>query len=324
MDLLPRMDPEVAAVYPHLPVMDLNDIPTARSTMMAMLAEATQGIEPSPNVIREDHFVPGLSGAPDVRVRHYRPAEQSDTLPCLYWIHGGGHALGQIEQDDLLMDHIVEAVGCATVSVEWRRPPEHPFPAPMDDCYAGLLWTHQHADTLRIDPHRIAIGGASSGGGSAAGLALLARDRGEVPVRFQMLVYPMVDDRNVTPSSYAITDPKVWNRESNLIGWRAYVGDAVGTRDVSPYAAPTRATDLGGLPPACVLVGDIDLFLDEDLEYAQRLLQAGVPTELHVYPGGIHGFDLLAAGSGIAQRFQRDRDDALRRALGPFSTVGTA
>jgi acetyl esterase/lipase len=206
-------------------------------------------------------------------------------------------------------------VGCAVVSVEWRRPPEHPFPAPMDDCYAGLAWTHRHAAELGVDPARIAIGGASSGGGSAAGLALLARDRGELPVRFQLLIYPMLDDRNVTPASRALTDPRVWNRASNLIGWRAYLGDAAGTGRVSPYAAPARATDLTGLPPAYLAVGDLDLFIDEDLEYAQRLQQADVPTELHVYPGGIHAFDSYAPASALARRFAGDRDDALRRAF---------
>ena len=315
MDLSARMDPEVAEVFPHLPVLDLDDIPAARATMMEMLAAVNAGTPPSPKVSREDHFVPGLEGDPEVRVRHYRPVDQSEALPCLYWIHGGGHVLGQIEQDDAVMDRLVEDIGCAVVSVDWRRPPEHPFPAPMNDCYAGLSWTYENAAELQIDPNRIAIGGASSGGGSAAGLALLARDKGEIPVCFQLLIYPMLDDRNVTPASHAITDPKVWNRKSNLIGWRAYVGDAVGTDRVSPYAAPTRATDLSGLPPAFIPVGDIDLFVDEDIEYAQRLLQAGVPTELHVYVGGIHGFDLLAPASELAGRFRRDRDDALRRAF---------
>jgi acetyl esterase/lipase len=315
MDLMGRLDPEIAAVFPDLPPLDLTDIPAARTVMMDMLAAANEGVAPSPAVTRTDHMVPGLNGAPDVRVRHYRPAGQSGIVPCLYWIHGGGHVLGQIEQDDPMMDHIVETVGCAVVSVDWRRPPDHPFPAPMDDCYAGLSWTHRSAAELSVDPDRIAIGGASSGGGSAAGLALLARDRGEIPVCFQLLVYPMLDDRNVTPASVAVTEPKVWNRQSNLIGWRAYVGDVVGTEGVSPYAAPTRATDLTGLPPAYLPVGDLDLFIDEDIEYAQRLQQADVPCELHVYPGGIHGFDLLAPGSGLAQRFIRDRDDALRRAF---------
>ena len=315
MDLLGRLDPEVAEVFPHLPPLDLTDIPTARTTMMNMLAEAQAGIQRSQNVVYSDHQAPGLNGAPQVRVRLYRPADQSGQLPCLYWIHGGGHVLGQIEQDDLMMEHIVEAVGCAAVSVEWRRPPEHPFPAPMDDCYAGLKWAHANAAELGLDPGRIAVGGASSGGGSAAGLALLARDRGEVPVCFQLLVYPMLDDRNVTPASRAVTEPKVWNRQSNLIGWKSYVGDAVGTDQVSPYAAPTRADSLAGLPPAYLPVGDLDLFIDEDIEYAQRLQQADVPAELHVYPGGIHGFDLLAPASRLAQRFVRDRDEALRRAF---------
>jgi acetyl esterase/lipase len=315
MDLLGRLDPEIAEVFPHLPPLDLTDIPTARTTMMNLLAEAQAGIQRSQNVVYSDHQAPGLNGAPQVRVRLYRPADQPGQLPCLYWIHGGGHVLGQIEQDDLMMEHIVEAVGCAAVSVEWRRPPEHPFPAPMDDCYAGLKWAHANAAELGLDPGRIAVGGASSGGGSAAGLALLARDRGEVPVCFQLLVYPMLDDRNVTPASLAVTEPKVWNRQSNLIGWQSYVGDAVGTDRVSPYAAPTRADSLAGLPPAYLPVGDLDLFIDEDIEYAQRLQQADVPAELHVYPGGIHGFDLLAPASRLAQRFVRDRDEALRRAF---------
>lgn len=315
MDLIARMDPEVAEVFPHIPALDLTDIPTARTTMMDMLAAAHAGVTPSPDVTFEDHFVPGLDGDPEVRVRHYRPTDQAQALPCLYWVHGGGHVLGQIEQDDPLMRHFVEEINCSVVSVEWRRPPEHPFPAPMNDCYAGLAWTHKNAAELRIDPDRIAIGGASSGGGSAAGLALMARDRQEIPVCFQLLVYPMLDDRNTTPASYEIVDPHVWNRTSNLIGWRAYVGDAVGTDAVSPYAAPSRATDLAGLPPAFIPVGDLDLFLDEDIEYAQRLLQAGVPTELHVYVGAIHGFDMLAPSSGVARRFQRDRDEALRRAF---------
>jgi acetyl esterase/lipase len=317
LDLPGRLDPEIAEIFPHLPVLDLTDIATARTTMMDMLAAAQAGARHRQDVVYADHLVPGLNGAPQVRVRLYRSAGHPGPVPCLYWIHGGGHVLGQIEQDDLMMEHIVEAVGCAAVSVEWRRPPEHPFPAPMDDCYAGLTWAYTNAAELGLDPERIAIGGASSGGGSAAGLALLARDRGEVPVCFQLLVYPMLDDRNVTPASQAVTEPKVWNRQSNLIGWRSYVGDAVGTDQVSPYAAPTRAANLAGLPPAYLPVGDLDLFIDEDIEYAQRLQQADVPTELHVYPGGIHGFDLLAPASGLARRFVRDRDDALRRAFSP-------
>jgi len=316
MDLDRRLDPEIAAALAELPIMDLSDIPAAREIMLERRAAAAADAAPSPTVVRQDHLVPGLNGAPDVRVRHYRPIRAPGVLPCLYWIHGGGHVLGQVDQDDLVMDHIVDTVGCAAVSVEWRRAPEHPFPAPMDDCYAGLAWTHKHAAELNVDPQRIAVGGASSGGGSAAGLVLLARDRGEFPVCFQLLIYPMLDDRNATPASMALTDPRVWNRTSNLIGWRAYVGDAAGTDRVSPYAAPARAANLAGLPPAYLAVGDLDLFIDEDIEYAQRLQQAAVPTELHVYPGGSHAFETYAPGSALARRFVRDRDEALRRAFG--------
>jgi acetyl esterase/lipase len=315
MDLDRRLDPEIAAALAELPIMDLSDIPAARVTMLERRAAAAADAQPSPTVVRQDHLVPGLNGAPDVRVRHYRPISQPSVLPCLYWIHGGGHVVGQVDQDDLVMDHIVDTVGCAAVSVDWRRAPEHPFPAPLDDCYAGLAWTHKHAAELNVDPRRIAVGGASSGGGSAAGLVLLARDRGEFPVCFQLLIYPMLDDRNATPASMALTDPRVWNRTSNFIGWRAYVGDAAGTDRVSPYAAPARAANLAGLPPAYVAVGDLDLFIDEDIEYAQRLQQADVPTELHVYPGGSHAFETYAPGSALARRFIRDRDEALQRAF---------
>jgi acetyl esterase/lipase len=146
-------------------------------------------------------------------------------------------------------------------------------------------------------------------------LALLARDPKEVQVAFQLLIYPMIDDRNVTPASYAITDPRVWNRESNRLGWKAYLGRDAGGADVSPYAAAARATDLTNLPPAYISVGTLDLFIDENIEYAQRLIQAGVPTELHVYPGAFHGFDLFAPSARVSKQFKADRDSALKRAL---------
>jgi acetyl esterase/lipase len=250
-----------------------------------------------------------------VRVRIYRPDVQPSKLPALLWIHGGGYVMGDIEQDDRLMKQLVKRIGCVAVSVDYRLAPEHPFPAPVEDCYAGLKWLFAHADELGVEPARIAIGGASGGGGLAAGLALLARDRGEVQVAFQLLIYPMIDDRNVTPASHAITDPRMWNRESNRLGWKAYLGRDGGGADVSPYAAAARATDLTNLPPAYIPVGALDLFVDENIEYAQRLIQAGVPTELHVYPGAFHGFDLFAPSATVSKQFKADRDSALKRAL---------
>jgi acetyl esterase/lipase len=316
VDLLDRLDPDVAEVVRVLPPLDLHDIPTARRVMLQMLA----AIDPPaqrPCVNKEDHFAPGPRGAPEVRVRLYRPTGALGVLPCLYWIHGGGYVLGEMEQDDALMENMVATLGCAAVSVEWRLAPENPYPAPMEDCYAGLTWTAKNAARFDIDPGRIAVAGASSGGGSAAGLALLARDRGQVKVGYQLLIYPMLDDRNLTPSSKAITDARVWNRESNLIGWRSYLGDRAGGRDVPSYAAPSRATNLNDLPPTFIAVGELDLFLDEDIDYAQRLLQARVPTELHVYAGAPHGFDRLAPNAAVSQRSERDRVEALGRAFQP-------
>src|SRR4029453_14639691 len=184
-----------------------------------------------------------------------------------------------------------------------------PYPLPLDDCHAGLAWVYDHADQLGVDPSRIGIGGASAGGGLAAGLALLARDRGELPVAFQLLIYPMIDDRQVTASS-GWTAP-IAPPSPNHFGWTSYVGAGKGGPDVPGYAAPARAADLAGLPPTLIAVGAIDGFCDEDIENATRLRHAGLPVELHVYPGAPHGFDGMGAGSSIARRANRDMQDWL-------------
>jgi acetyl esterase/lipase len=282
-----------------------------KKMVTAMLASlpAVEGVS------SQDRLAPGPQGSPDVRVRVYRPNDQPSKLPAMLWIHGGGYVMGDVEQDDRLMKQIAKRIGCVAASVDYRLAPEHSFPAPVEDCYAALKWLFANVDELGVDPSRIAIGGASGGGGLAAGLALLTRDRGEVKVAFQLLIYPMIDDRNVTPASHAITDPRVWNRESNRVAWKYYLGRDGGGADVSPYAAAARATDLTNLPPAYIPVGALDLFADENIEYAQRLIQAGVPTELHVYPGAFHGFDLFAPSAMVSKQFKADREDALKRAL---------
>jgi acetyl esterase/lipase len=319
MNFIEQMDPELRVAMEKMPsdrplILDAN-LPAARATMKKMVATMLAGLPPVEGVTGQDRFAPGRKGDPDVRVRVYRPDHQSRKLPALLWIHGGGYVMGDIEQDDRLMKQIVKRTDCVTVSVDYRLAPEHPFPAPVEDCYAGLKWLFAHAEELGVEPSRIAIGGASGGGGLCAGLALMARDRGEVPVAFQLLIYPMIDDRNVTPASHAITDPRVWNRENNRMGWKAYLGREGGGADVSPYAAASRATDLSKLPPAYIPVGALDLFVDENIEYAQRLIQAGVPTELHVYPGAFHGFDMFAPSAKVSKQFKADRETALRRAL---------
>jgi acetyl esterase/lipase len=317
MSFIDQIDPELRRVVEKLPTdrpLDLTQIPAARIKMNKMVTALLANLPPVEGVASRDQFAPGRQGDPDVRVRVYRPIDQSSKLPALYWIHGGGYVMGDIEQDDRLMKQLVKRIGCVAVSVDYRLAPENPFPAPVEDCYSGLKWLFAHTAELDVDPARIAIGGASGGGGLCAGLALMIRDRGEVKVAFQLLIYPMIDDRNVTPASYAITDPRMWNREANRLGWKAYLGRGGGS-DVSPYAAASRAADLANLPPAYIPVGALDLFVDENIEYAQRLIQAGVPTELHVYPGAFHGFDLFAPSAAVAKQFKADRDSALKRAL---------
>jgi acetyl esterase/lipase len=318
MNFIDQLDPELRVVMEKLPTdrpMDLNEIPTARVKMKKMVTAMLANLPTVEGVTSQDQFVPGFQDDPVVRVRIYQPNVRPRKLPALYWIHGGGYVMGDIEQDDRLMKQLVKRIGCVTVSVDYRLAPEYPFPAPVEDCYAGLKWLFANAYELGVEPSRIAIGGASGGGGLAAGMALLARDRGELRVAFQLLIYPMIDDRNVTPASYAVTDSRVWNRESNHLGWKAYLGRDGGGAAVSPYAAAARATDLANLPPAYIPVGALDLFVDENVEYAQRLIQAGVPTELHVYPGAFHGFDLFAPSAMVSKQFKSDRDSALKRAL---------
>lgn len=318
MNFIDQLDPELRRMVQRLPTdrtLDLNNLPAARARMKKLVNELLGALPPVEGVTSQDYFAPGLKAGDQVRVRVYRSNDQQNKRPALFWIHGGGYVMGDIEQDDRLMKQFVKRIDCVAASVDYRLSPENPFPAPVEDCYAGLKWLFARTDDLGVEPTRIAIGGASAGGGLAAGLALMARDRREVQVAFQLLIYPMIDDRNSTPASYAITDPRVWNRESNRLGWKAYLGRDGGGSDVSPYAAASRTTELTGLPRAFISVGTLDLFIDENIEYAQRLIQAGVPTELHVYPGAFHGFDLFAPSARVSKQFKADRDNALRRAL---------
>jgi acetyl esterase/lipase len=310
-----RLDPELAAALPNVPMLDLRDIAQARRER-AELEAANKGRWTFPDEtvsVRDEIIAVSGKDARELRVRVYLPASgTTSTRTAMVWIHGGGHVMGRPEQDDPLMCRLVESTGCAAVSVDWRHAPEHPYPAAIEDCYAGLLWTARHAGELGVDADRLVVGGASSGGGLAAGLALLARDRGEVALHGQLLVYPMIDDRSLTYSSRAITHERVWNAESNRLAWIAYLGAAAGGV-VATYAAPARATDLRGLPTTWLATAALDLFADENIEYAQRLSQAGVSTELHVYPAAMHGFDLFAPDAAVSRRLKDDLIAAFAR-----------
>jgi acetyl esterase/lipase len=243
-----------------------------------------------------------------------RPVESADAPPVLYWMHGGGMVIGNRHMDEARLIEWCRSLGCVCVSVEYRLAPEAPYPAPLNDCEAGLRFIVEHAHDLRIDPQRIGIGGRSAGGALAAGLALRCRDGANGPLAFQYLEYPMLDDRGLTASSQLEGLP-VWTRESNAFGWRSYLGERYGTDDVPADAAPARATELSGLPSTFVGVGTADCLRDESIDFAARLCRAAVPTELHVYAGAVHGFDMFAHAA-VARTAARDSADWLARQFG--------
>jgi acetyl esterase/lipase len=292
------------AEFPAFTVTD-ESLAVIRTTLGA------NAVPPPPvgEVESSDHEIPGRP----VVVRVHRPVGLEGALPCVYSIHGGGYVLGSYEMDDARFARWSPLLGCVGVSVEYRLAPEFPYPVPLEDCYAGLQWVHDNHAELGVDPDCIGIAGVSAGGGLAAALALLARERGGPRIAFQLLECPMVDDRQVTPSS-CLEGLAVWNRHSNEYGWRAYLGDLYGTDDIPATAAPARATDLSGLPPAFVAVGGADGFRDENVDYALRLAQAGVPTELHVYPGAPHGHAIVPDAS-VTRQWNRDVEAWLAQQL---------
>jgi acetyl esterase/lipase len=321
------MDPELRAGFVQMKPF-FSSVPSdpvaARKWMAEMLAAASGEWPKNERVTVENRSIPGPSGAPDVPIRIYAPAARTGAVPGLLYIHGGGFTLGGLDTEDSSCQHIVGEVGCVVVSVDYRLAPEHTFPAAPEDCYAALKWMVAHAEQLGIDPARIGVRGGSAGGGLCAAVALMARDRKEVKLIFQMPLYGCLDDRHITPSSHQMdAEDMVWGRPASLLGWREYLGeDHQG--NVSLYAAPARAEDLSGLPPAYMMIGELDLMRDENIEYATRLLQAGVPTELHVYPGAFHGFEGLVPNAAVSVRAVNEYTEALKRGLSRTPTEDEA
>lgn len=307
MDIRSLLDPALRPLLDSftLPELDRDD------GLATLRAASFTEVELSDAVERTDVEVPG---EPPVPVRVHRERGITAPRPAVFNMHGGGYVIGSYDMDDATFDRWCPSLGVVGVSVQYRLAPEHPYPAPLDDCYTALRWTYEHAEELGIDRERIGIAGVSAGGGLAAALALLARDRGEVPVAFQLLDCPMLDDRQAT-ASIQHEGLYVWSREANEFGWRSYLGDLYGSAEVPQYAAAARATDLTKLPPAFVSVGAIDGFRDEDIDYALRLNQAGVPCELHVYPGLPHGYGLVPDAPAV-KRARRDVEDWLAGQVG--------
>jgi triacylglycerol lipase len=285
--------PELLPLIDAQPDLNLSaeSLPALRAMFAAQLA-AMPPPEGQPVEVSQI-MVPARSDAPPVRMLAYRPTQSPGTLPAILHFHGGGYVFGSPEMTDAANRALSIALGCAIFSVDYRLAPETPHPGPIEDCYAALIYLHAHATALGIDPTRIGLKGESAGGGLAASLALLARDRREVPIAFQHLIYPMIDDRTcVNPDPHPLVGDYIWTRPTNMFGWASLLGTAPGSPGISPYAAAARADSLAGLPPCFIALGSLDLFLEEDLDYARRLTRAGVPVELHVYPGAVHAFQL--------------------------------
>jgi triacylglycerol lipase len=293
----------------------LETLPAVREGLKALYASFLG--EGDAEVTVAEHTVPGPPGSPDVRVYVYTPPGPKTARPALLHIHGGGFILGDAAMMTPLSQVRARALDCVVVSVDYRLAPETPYPGPVEDCYAGLSWMVAHAAELGIDPTRIAVGGESAGGGLSAALCLLARDRGGPAVAFQFLIYPMLDHRTATPADpyrNGFAGEFAWTQPSNRFGWKAMLGDIDPAGQVPGTCSPSRAMTLAGLPPTFIAVGALDLFVDEDVDYATRLMREGVPTELHVYPGAFHAFDAIAAAP-VAIQFQEDCARALNRAF---------
>jgi acetyl esterase/lipase len=285
-------------------------LPAMREMMNSM---PMSPVPEDPSISVYNKMIPGPEGAPEVRVRIYEPVDKKQGRPGLMYIHGGGYFVGAPETADFFCIHAVQEIGCVVVSVDYRLAPETPYPGPLEDCYAALKWFSENAKELGVDQSRIAVAGGSAGGGLTAALCLLARDRKGPAVAFQAPLYPMIDDRNITPSSNEFLDDRFWNRDKNEFGWRMYLGELYG-KNVPYTAAPARAIDLSLLPPAYVCIGELDLFRDETIDYCMRMMQAGVTTELHVFPGCFHGFD-MNLNTEIGRQAEREIIQALKTAL---------
>ncbi|MCE3550857.1 alpha/beta hydrolase [Pseudonocardia sp. RS11V-5] len=303
------IDPELEPLLERMPTRPFgaDTLEADRAGMRAVWSAAAP--PPEDGVTRSERPVPGTDGG----VVIFEPAVRTGVVPALLFIHGGGFVGGTADNGAPFNRRIVAELGIVVVSVGYRLAPETRYPGQIEDCYAALRWLHAEATALGVDPTRIAVEGVSAGGALAAALALLARDKAEFPpLVLQSLIYPMLDDRTVEPDG--VTGEIAWFRESNDFGWSCLLGDAAGGPEVSPYAAPARATDLSGLPATYIGAAGLDLLVYQDLDYATRLIAAGVPTQVEVYPRTFHGFDVGTAR--VSEGFKRSRLAVLRRALG--------
>lgn len=315
-DSLALVDPELRAAAAEMLAMSAQFPSPSEKTLPQLRAGMARYEKPLlADVPVVERRIPGPRGAPDVRL-YLINARRGGVRPAILYTHGGGFIMGTAKIGVRDLQELSTALDCTVATVEYRLAPESRYADSIEDNYAGLKWLHANAGELGVDRRRIAVMGESAGGGHAALLAITARDRGEVPVLFQGLVYPMLDDRTGSVGALPAHIGKLaWNAESNRFGWRSFLGQAPGGANVPAHAVPARTVDLAGLPPAWIGVGALDLFVAEDVDYARRLIDAAVPTELVVVPGAFHGFDMIASGTSVAKRFTEAKIGALRRAF---------
>ena len=314
MSLWDRIDEEskgpLEALWEALPggLNGIPDIVARRAAMSASRAAAPKGDFPDITVTTHTYSGPGG----ELSLRLYRPNEAPAAGAGLIYIHGGGMIMGDLDSQDENMREAATALGIPIASIDYRKAPEHPYPAGPEDCYAGVCWVFEHAADLGMDTRNIGLMGASAGGGLALAVALMLRDRDGPALKYLLPIYPMIDDRHETTSSREVVDIGIWDRVGSIEAWGWYLGGV----EADAYAAPARAEDLSGLPPTYIDVGDLDLFRDEDIAITQRLSAAGVPVEFHLWTGAYHASELFAPNARLSQRIWQTRYTAIRRLAG--------
>jgi acetyl esterase/lipase len=315
MTIHPSTDPELASMLRRVPdsPIDWNNIAARRATKQ-QIAEALSLMPINPSILVEDHWIHDSRTGTDIGIRVYRPNKVLESRPGIYVIHGGGMVLGGLVSEELNCRHWVEDLGCVVVSVDYRLAPETQYPGPLEDCYKGLQWMTENARLVGIDSSRIGLYGTSAGGGLAAAVALMARDCGDPSVIFMLLNAPMLDNRLITPSTQQFADAPIWSRNDNLHGWQAYLGSLEESGALNSYAVPARAVRLDHLPSTFISVGSVEIFRDEDVDFATRLMEAGVSVELQVWPGVFHGAEQFA-DAAIVKRIRAKHTAVMKHAL---------